>query len=82
MIEGNTGSGPPEWQAKEAIGHRLLSRAFPPAREALLRQKEQLFQRMRDFDYVHFKSGDGGGDESEASAPYGRTLIYLCEDYA
>ena len=37
---------------------------------------------MRDFDYVHFKSGDGGGDESEASAPYGKTLIYLCEDYA
>jgi uncharacterized protein DUF4838 len=83
VIEGNTGSGPPEWQAKEAIGRTgYLCPGIPAAREALLRQKEQLFQRMRDFDYVHFKSGDGGGDESEASAPFGRTLIYLCEDYA
>lgn len=83
VIEGNTGSGPPEWQAKEAIGRiGYLCPGIPAARKALLEQHERLFQRMPDFDYVHFKSGDGGGDESEASAPYGRTLIYLCEDYA
>jgi len=83
VIEGNTGSGPPEWQAKEAIGRAgYLCPGIPAARKALLEQHERLFQRMPDFDYVHFKSGDGGGDESEASAPYGRTLIYLCEDYA
>ena len=83
VIEANNGSGPPEWQAKEAIGRRgYLSPAIPAARDALLRQHEQLFKRMPPFDYVHFKSGDGGGDESEAAAPYGRTLIHLCEDYA
>jgi hypothetical protein len=83
VIEGNLGSGPSEWQAKEAIGRAgYLCPAIPAARQALLEQHERLFQRMPDFDYVHFKSGDGGGDESEASAPYGRTLIYLCEDYA
>jgi hypothetical protein len=83
VIEGNTGSGPPEWQAKEAIGRAgYLCPGIPAARKALLEQHEGLFRRMPDFDYVHFKSGDGGGDESEASAPYGRTLIHLCEDYA
>jgi hypothetical protein len=83
VIEGNSGSGPPEWQAKEAIGRAgYLCPGIPAARAALLKQHEALFQRMPAFDYVHFKSGDGGGDESEASAPYGRTLIHLCEDYA
>ena len=83
VIEGNIGSGPPEWQAKEAIGRRgYLSPGIPAARAALLQQHEALFKRMPAFDYVHFKSGDGGGDESEASAPFGRALIYLCEDYA
>ncbi|HUE15866.1 MAG TPA: DUF4838 domain-containing protein [Planctomycetaceae bacterium] len=83
VIEGNNGSGPPEWQAKEAIGRGgYLCPGIPEARAALLRQHEELFKRMPAFDYVHFKSGDGGGDESEASAPYGRTLIHLCEEYA
>jgi len=83
VITANAGSGPPEWQAKEAIG-RLgnLCPAIPAARAALLQQKEELFKHMLPFDNVHFKSGDAGGDESEASAPYGRTLIYLCEEYA
>lgn len=83
VIEGNSGSGPPEWQAKEAIGRTgYLCPGIPAARKALLEQHAALFKRMPDFDYVHFKSGDGGGDESEASAPFGRALIYLCEDYA
>ena len=48
VIEGNSGSGPPEWQAKEAIGRTgYLCPGIPAAREALLRQKEQLFKRMR-----------------------------------
>jgi hypothetical protein len=83
VITGNAGSGPPEWQAKEAIGRTgYLSPAIPAARAELLREREELFKRMPSFDYVHFKSGDGGGDESEAAAPYGRTLIHLCEEYA
>jgi hypothetical protein len=81
VITANAGSGPAAWQAKEAIG-RLgnLSPGIPEARAALLKQKEALFKSMPEFDYVHFKSGDAGGDESEVSAPFGRALIYLCED--
>ena len=82
-IVANQGSGPPEWQAKEAIGRMgYLSPSIPAARAALITQHEALFKQMPSFDYVHFKSADGGGDESEASAPYGRTLIHLCEDFA
>ncbi len=41
VIEGNGGSGPPEWQAKEAIGRRgYLSPGIPEARAALIRQHE------------------------------------------
>lgn len=82
-ISANQGSGPPEWQAKEAIGrHGYLNPSIPAARAALLAQHEATFQKMPSFDIMHFKSGDGGGDESEASAPYGRALIHLCEDLA
>lgn len=83
VVNGNAGSGPPEWQAKEAIGRTgYLSPAIPEARAELLRQRENLFKNMPAFDYVHIKSGDGGGDESEAAAPYGKTFVRLCEDYA
>lgn len=82
VIAANVGSGPPEWQAKEAIGRPgYLSPGVPAARAALIERSEGLFKAMPDIDTVHFKSGDGGGDESEASAPYGGTLIRLCEDY-
>lgn len=82
-IVANQGSGPAEWQAKEAIGRNgYLSPGIPAARAALLTQHEATFKKMPDFDYIHFKSADGGGDESEASAPYGRTLIHLCADLA
>lgn len=82
-IVANQGSGPPEWQAKEAIGRNgYLSPGIPEARAALLTQHEATFKKMPPFDYVHLKSADGGGDESEASAPYGRALIHLCADLA
>ncbi len=82
-VSGNAGQGPPEWQAKEAIGRTgYLSPAIPEARAALLEQREKLFQEMPAFDVVHIKSGDGGGDESEAAQPYGKFFIELCEDYA
>lgn len=82
-VSGNRGSGPPQWQAKEAIGRTgYLSPAVPEARAALLEDREKIFQQMPPVEYVHFKSGDGGGDESEAAAPYGRTFVRLCEDYA
>jgi hypothetical protein len=84
VIGGNDGDGPPEWQAKEAIGRTggYLSPGIPEARARLIETKETLFKAMPPHDYVHIKSGDGGGDESEASAPYGGALIRLCEDYA
>lgn len=83
IISSNVGDGPPEWQAKEAIGRAgYLSPGIPEARAALLKQREALFKEMPAFDYVHFKSGDGGGDESEASAPFGRAHIELCAEYA
>ncbi len=83
VVNGNSGDGPPEWQAKEAIGRTgYLSPAIPEARARLLELREALFKNMPLHDYVHIKSGDGGGDESEAAAPYGGTLIRLAEDYA
>ncbi len=83
IISGNAGSGPPEWRAKEAIGRNgYLSPVVPEAREALLEARENQFAGMPFYDSVHIKSGDGGGDESEAAAPYGRTFVRLCEDYA
>ncbi len=83
VVNGNAGSGPPEWCAKEAIGRTgFLSPVIPEARAELLRERENLFRNMPAFDYVHIKSGDGGGDESEAAAPYGKTLAYLSEEYA
>lgn len=83
VINGNAGDGPPEWQAKEAIGRTgYLSPAIPEARARLLESREAMFREMPAFDYVHIKSGDGGGDESEASAPYGGMLIRLGEEYA
>ena len=79
----NQGSGPDELQAKEGIGRRgYLSPGIPEARAALIKQHTELFPKLKQFDYMHFKSGDGGGDESEASAPYGRALIHLCADLA
>ena len=79
----NQGSGPPEWQAKEAIGRAgYLNPSIPAARAALIEQQEAVFKHMPAFDFIHFKSGDGGGDESESSAPFGRTLIHLCEEFA
>jgi hypothetical protein len=83
VVSGNAGDGPLEWQAKEAIGRTgYLSPAIPEARARLIELREALFRQMPAHDYVHIKSGDGGGDESEAAAPYGGTLIRLCEDYA
>jgi len=83
VVDGNTGKGPAEWAAKESIGRPgYLCPAVPEARAALLAEREALFKTMPDFDYVHIKSGDGGGDECEAAAPYGKTFIALCEDYA
>ena len=82
-INGNSGQGPPEWQAKEAIGRLgYLCPSVPEARQALLEQRERVFQNMPFHDVVRFKSGDGGGCECERCQPYGGAFIRLCEDYA
>lgn len=82
-VVANQGTGPDEWQAKEGIGRKgYLSPGIPEARAALIKQHTERFPKLKQFDYMHLKSGDGGGDESEASAPYGRALIHLCEELA
>ena len=77
----NVGSGPDEWQAVEGIGRTgYLCPSIPEAREALLEQYERRFSSMAPFDYVHWKSGDGGGCECDLCDPYGEVFIALCED--
>ena len=67
---------------KRSAARATCVRAFPRRGRPCCVSRSSSSSGCADFDYVHFKSGDGGGDESEASAPFGRTLIYLCEDYA
>ncbi len=77
----NIGSGPPEWQALEAIGRTgYLCPSIPEARQAILDQYNKRFAAMAPFDYVHWKSGDGGGCECDKCLPYGGKFIRLCED--
>jgi hypothetical protein len=79
----NGGSGPPEWEALEAIGRKgHLCPSIPEAREALLRSCEERFKNSPSYDYVRMYSGDGGGCECERCAPYGKTYIEMCEAMA
>lgn len=81
-INGNAGQGPPEWQAKEAIGRlNYLCPSIPEARQALLEHREAVFKNMPFYDIVRYKSGDGGGCECEKCKPYGGAFVRLCEDY-
>jgi hypothetical protein len=77
----NSGAGPEEWQALEAIGRTgYLCPSVPEARQALLNQWEARFKNMAPMDYIHWKSGDGGGCECDTCAPYGAVFVRLCED--
>ena len=79
----NSGSGRPEWGARESIGREgYLCPSIPEARKRLLEQCENRFKNSISFDYVRFPAGDGGGCECDRCDPYGRTLMHLCEDYA
>ncbi len=79
----NTGSGPPEWQAAEAIGRTgYLCLSVPEARQAILDRWEKTAQTMPDVTYIRFYSGDGGGCECERCAPYGKKYIEMCADIA
>ncbi|NUN98503.1 MAG: hypothetical protein HUU16_20285, partial [Candidatus Omnitrophica bacterium] len=79
----NTGSGPPEWQAKESIGRTgYLCPSVPEARAALLKKCEDYFKSGPTFDLVKFHGGDGGGCECDKCDPYGKTFIHLVEDMA
>jgi glycerophosphoryl diester phosphodiesterase len=81
VIVANVGSGPDEWQAVEAIGRKgYLCPSIPEARQALVQQHTARIQRMAPFDYVHWKSGDGGGCECDRCRPYGRPFVALCEE--
>jgi hypothetical protein len=79
----NGGSGPPEWQATEAIGrtgHLCLS--VPAARASILESVETRYKNGRFHDYLRMYSGDGGGCECDKCAPYGKTYIEMCADIA
>lgn len=79
----NTGSGPPEWAALEAIQRKgYLCPSVPEARAALLEACERQFSNGPSYDYVRMYSGDGGGCECERCAPYGGTYIRMCEAMA
>lgn len=79
----NVGTGPPEWQATEAIGRtNYLCPSVPEAREHIIKQAEALFKSSTPVDYIRFYSGDGGGCECERCAPYGATYIRMCETIA
>ena len=79
----NTGPGPEEWRAVEAIGRTgYLCLSVPEARTALLEQFERRFAGSVAADYVRMYSGDGGGCECERCAPYGEKYIRMCADVA
>lgn len=82
-VNPNHGSGPPEWEAKEAIGRKgYLCLSIPEAREAKLAEENERWMRAPHVDYVRMKSGDGGGCECEKCRPYGRVYIRMCADIA
>jgi hypothetical protein len=79
----NTGSGPPEWQATEAINRKgYLCLSIPEARQSILDMWEKNAQAGFTHDIARFYSGDGGGCECERCAPYGKKYIEMCEDIA
>lgn len=82
-VPANAGSGPPEWQATEAIGRPgYLCPSIPEARQALLDAAETYWKNTPDYDYVRFVSGDGGGCECDRCRPYGAVYIRLVQDLA
>lgn len=79
----NTGSGPPEWAAKESIGRDgYLCPSVPEAHAALLKACDEYFRTAPDYDFVRFYGGDGGGCECDRCDPYGKTFIHLVEEMA
>ena len=87
MTEGgfgaNTGSGPPEWEAKESIGRTgYLCLSVPEAVEAQVKRCEDEFKNKPAFDIIKFHGGDGGGCECDKCDPYGLTFIKVVERMA
>lgn len=79
----NTGSGPPEWNAKESIGRiGYLCLSVPEARAAQLKRCENHFRSGPTYDFVKFHGGDGGGCECDLCDPYGLTFIKVVEQMA
>jgi hypothetical protein len=79
----NTGSGPPEWTAKESIGRTgYLCLSVPEARQAQIDRCEAQFKNHPAFDLVKFHGGDGGGCECDLCEPYGLTFIETVEEMA
>ncbi|MCH2212056.1 MAG: hypothetical protein MK110_12190 [Fuerstiella sp.] len=79
----NTGSGPPEWNAKESIGRiGYICLSVPEAVAAQLERCENQFRTSPSYDYIKFHGGDGGGCECDLCDPYGLTFIRVVEQMA
>ncbi|MCL4691567.1 MAG: hypothetical protein KJ060_03545 [Candidatus Hydrogenedentes bacterium] len=79
----NTGSGPPEWEAKESIGRTgYVCLSVPEAVQAQVKRCEDHFKNGPTFDLVKFQGGDGGGCECDRCDPYGLTFIKVVEQMA
>ena len=79
----NTGSGPPEWEAKESIGRLgYLCLSVTEAVEAQLQRCDAYWRNAPSFDIVKFHGGDGGGCECDRCDPYGLTFIKVVEKMA
>lgn len=79
----NTGSGPPEWEAKESIGRTgYVCLSVPETVAAQLKRFEEFARKSPPFDFLKFHGGDGGGCECDACKPYGLTFIKVVEQMA
>ncbi len=79
----NTGSGPPEWHAKESIGRLgYVCLSVPAARAAQIERCEAQFKNSPTYDFVKFHGGDGGGCECDLCDPYGLIFIKTVAEMA
>lgn len=79
----NTGSGPPEWEAKESIGRLgYVCLSVPEAVAAQLERFEAFAKSSPPAEFIKFHGGDGGGCECDLCAPYGLTFIKVVEQMA
>ncbi|MCE1198563.1 MAG: hypothetical protein LWW85_06305 [Marinilabiliales bacterium] len=89
MTQGDFGANaaagpvPAAWNASESIGRSgYVCLSVPDARKYMLEQCEKKFSGNRDYDFVKFYGGDGGGCECDKCKPYGLTFIKTVAEMA